>query len=66
MIMTETIKETIDNVMSGCGVFIDFQKAFVTVNHSILIRKRLNIVILEEWVWTGSDHISQTGSNMYL
>ena len=37
--MTETIKETIDNGMLGCGVVIDFQKAFDTVNHSILIKK---------------------------
>ena len=37
--MTETIKETIDKSMFGCGVFIDLQKAFDTVNHSILINK---------------------------
>ena len=44
---TEAIKETTDNGMFGCGVFIDFQKAFDTVNHSI---KSLNIMVLEEWV----------------
>ena len=37
--MTETIKEAIDNGMFGCGVFIDLQKAFDTVNHSILLKK---------------------------
>ena len=36
--MTETIKETIDKSMFGCGVFIDLQKAFDTVNHSILLK----------------------------
>ena len=33
--MTETIKETIDKSKFGCGVFIDLQKVFDTVNHSI-------------------------------
>ena len=37
--ITEIIKEAIDNGMFGCGVFIDLQKAFDTVNHSILLKK---------------------------
>ena len=36
--MRETIKETFDNSMFDCGVFIDFQKAFDTVNHLVLIK----------------------------
>ena len=33
--LTESIKKTIDDGMFGCGV----QKAFDTVNHSILLQK---------------------------
>ena len=35
--MTETIKETIDKSMFAWGVFIDLQKTFDTVHHSILL-----------------------------
>ena len=37
--MTETIKESIDNGTFGCGVLVDLQKAFDTVNHTILLKK---------------------------
>ena len=37
--LTENIKSSLDNNRFGCGIFIDLQKAFDTVNHDILLRK---------------------------
>ena len=37
--ITETIREALDNGKLACGVFIDLQKAFDTVNHDILTSK---------------------------
>ena len=37
--MTEDIRNTLDNKKFGCGIFIDLQKAFDTVNHQILLSK---------------------------
>ena len=37
--MTKTIRSALDQGKVTCGIFIDLQKAFDTVNHEILIKK---------------------------
>ena len=37
--ITETIKSALDNNKTVCGIFVDLQKAFDTVNHEILLEK---------------------------
>ena len=51
--LVEMIKEYLDNNNYVCGVFIDLQKAFDTVNHDILLRKLYNYGVrgpANEWV----------------
>ena len=37
--ITDKIKESIDNKLLTCGIFIDLTKAFGSINHKILLRK---------------------------
>ena len=39
MSITEEIKKNLNQKMFSCGVFVDLEKAFDTVNHKILLRK---------------------------
>ena len=37
--ITENIRKALDNGNTGCGVFVDLQKAFDTVDHQVLLAK---------------------------
>ena len=37
--VTENIRKALDDGNKGCGVFVDLQKAFYTVDHKILLAK---------------------------
>lgn len=37
--ITKQIRMALDHNQIACGIFVDFQKAFDTVNHEILINK---------------------------
>ena len=37
--ITDNLKNAIDNNLLTCGVFLDFAKAFDTVNHNLLLKK---------------------------
>ena len=37
--LTENIRQALDEGYTGCGIFVDLQKAFDTVDHEILLSK---------------------------
>ena len=37
--LSESIRQTLDEGSFGCGIFVDLQKVFDTINHKILLHK---------------------------
>ena len=68
--ITEKIRETLDKGNIAAGVFVDFQKAFDTVNHQILLKKLSHYGItgtLHKWfrsyLSNRTQHVSVLGFN---
>ena len=62
--LTENIKKNLDQENIGCGIFVDLQKAFDTVEHAILLSKLEHYGIrglANEWF----KNISQIENNMF-
>ena len=50
--LTETIKGALDQGKYGCGIFVDLQKAFGTVDHNILMGKLKHYgIIVMDYSW---------------
>ena len=68
--LTEAIKNSLDNRKFGCGIFIDLQKAFDTVNHNILLTKLEHYGIrgtaldwFKSYLMDRKQYVSVNGSN---
>ena len=45
LIILETIRNALDNGECAIGIFLDFQKAFDTVDHDIILNKPIHFAI---------------------
>ena len=71
--LTEAIRNTLDNKRLGCGIFIDLQGAFDTVNHRILLSKLEHYGIrgcalewFRSYLTDRKQYVSVNGSNSNL
>ena len=71
--LTDKIREQLDSGNFACGIFVDLQKAFDTVDHDILIEKLNHCGIrevannwLSSYLQNGSQYLSISGFNSKL
>ena len=63
--ITENVKSALDNKIHACGIFVDLQKAFNTVNHKILLEKMSHYWHQEVLQMIGPHLIYQIIINMF-
>ena len=60
--ITENIRKALDDGNIGCGVFVDLQKAFDTVDHQILLAKlnhyRIREVLFKSYLSNRNQYLS--------
>ena len=62
--LAEDIRKNLDEENIGCGIFVDLQKAFDTVEHDVLLAE-LNIMVSMVLQMSGLDPAYPTESNMF-
>ena len=63
MILMDKTAKSLENGEFAIGVFLDFSKAFDTINHDVLLQK-YSITVLEVPLWNGFGAIPVIDVNM--